>query len=240
MRTSLSHSWHVCRRQCCYGYPQCGVWLSSCLEKNVKILTCGWLGNEQNGRSREWMYMWFFPLALNLGANALNPWITVSTPDYDTTTSPKVWDLMLFYATRPRIGWVVLSSLSGYQAKVGKYGPWTSAGRQAARAEGFLFVIGTYYMRRTAHFAALHGYYLAHHTEFDQGLNIRLMIAGALLYLIFAFYTLAILVWHGLFFDANLQWIEEDLGESQQNPTNGRGFHFDAYTSVPFVLGYVT
>lgn len=79
-------------------------------------------------------------------------------------------------------------------------GPWTSAGRQSAIAEAILQVIGAYYMGRTVHFGAIHGYFLIHHAEFQNGGSLLVMIIGALFFVVLFFYSVGTLFAHGFSF----------------------------------------
>jgi hypothetical protein len=173
--------------------------------KILYVLSCGRFGKKQVGSSQAYKFMWIFPLALNLGANALNAWITVTAKDYYQSTMPRIWDLTLFYCTRPRLGWIPLTMLA-YRGAVctdmenPKDGLWTSAGRQAAIAEAIMGAIGTYYMGRTVHFGAIHDYYPVHHTDFQNGVNLRLMIAGSLVFVVYMFVSVVTLFSHGFSF----------------------------------------
>ncbi len=146
--------------------------------KILWVISCGTFSKEQVGSSHAYKFKWIFPLALNLGATALNAWMTVTVKGYHRSTMPRLWDLMLFYYTRPRIGWVPLALLAFQDAGMEnpRDGPWTSAGQQAAIAESILQVIGVHYMGRTVHFGAIHGYFLVHHAEFHNGSNLLVMI----------------------------------------------------------------
>jgi hypothetical protein len=67
-------------------------------------------------------------------------------------------------------------------------GWWTSSAKQTILTELILQLIGTYYMGRTAHFAASHGYYKPSGLdEFTaaHAYSARMMYTGALVYLIF-------------------------------------------------------
>jgi hypothetical protein len=166
------------------------------------VLSFGRFGKEHIGSSQAYKFMWIFPLALNLGANALNAWMTVTAKGYDQSTMPRIWDLMLFYCTRPRIGWIPLALLAfrGADMENPKDGLWTSAGRQAAIAEAILQIIGVYYMGRTVHFGAIHGYFMVHHTEFQNGANLLVMIIGALFFVVYLPFGAGALFVHGFGF----------------------------------------
>jgi hypothetical protein len=79
-------------------------------------------------------------------------------------------------------------------------GLWTSAGRQAAIAEAILEIIGVYYMGRTVHFGVIHGYFLVHHTEFQNGANVLVMIIGALFFVVYLPFGAGALFVHGFGF----------------------------------------
>ena len=81
-----------------------------------------------------------------------------------------------------------------------KDGLWTSAGRQAAIAEAILQIIGVYYMGRTVHFGAIHGYFMVHHTEFQDGANLLVMIIGALFFVVYLPFGAGALIVHGFGF----------------------------------------
>lgn len=209
--------------------------------KIIWVISCGTFGKEHVGSSQTYKFMWIFPFALNLGANALNAWMTVTAKGYEHSTMPRIWDLMLFYCTRPRIGWIPLAWLASQDADMERDGPWTSAGRQAAIAEAILQVIGVYYMGRTVHFGAIHGYFLVHHAEFKNGANLLEMIIGALLYLVYILYSAGALFVSGFrFFFYLLEPGEEIEGFPRSNEaclvlTGG----FTWICSWLFITGYV-
>ncbi|MCJ1345915.1 hypothetical protein MMC31_004125 [Peltigera leucophlebia] len=152
--------------------------------KVVNYLSCGALGK---AHSQSWKYLWILQVILQLGANALCALMVINSPGYITYKMPAVWDLMLFYTTRPRIAWMVLGALKG----VGRSrsdptaGYWESVGRSSFISEIVLECIGTYYMGRTAHWAHLKRYYILHHLDgYVHRKSILQMIIGALVYLV--------------------------------------------------------
>jgi hypothetical protein len=171
----------------------------------LRFLTCGYWGKKNTKQSQDWKYMWIFTLGLQLGANAINAWITLNAPGYDRANDPKLWDLMLFLTTRPRISWIALVSLSIEGADGTKDGSWTSAGRQAAVAESILQLVGTYYMGRTVHWGSRHGYYSVHHTDFQQGRAVRLMIAGSVVSLAMTCGSVILMILYAVSLHANLR-----------------------------------
>lgn len=149
----------------------------------VNFLTCGLLGNKG---SQSWKYMWILQAGLMLGANALNAWLTVNAEGYDKSQMPAVWDLMLFYSSRPRLNWVFLTILLLMLDHRGE--GWENATRQTLISEAVLQLIGLYYKGRTVHFAASHGYFLVGHLNGNPHQSDFLMMSvPALLYLIYGF-----------------------------------------------------
>jgi hypothetical protein len=150
----------------------------------VKTLTCGILGHEDSG---SWRYLWVLQVGLMLGANALNAWITVAAEGYDHERMPAIWDLMLFYTTRPRLNWIffliVIAVVKGRWRSF-----WIGAAKQTIIAEIFLQLAGLYYAGRTLRFAAERGYYLAGHLDGNPHKpDALLMYAAALLLIIYSF-----------------------------------------------------
>lgn len=92
----------------------------------VEWLTCRLFGKDG---SRSWKYLWPFSVVLHLGANAFVALLTVHAFGYRQDVRPKVWDLMLFFVTRPRIGWIVISF----------FGSWgMGKGRRASRNNPYM------------------------------------------------------------------------------------------------------
>jgi len=143
--------------------------------------------------------MWIVQLGLHFGADLSVAYITSHAAGYDQASRPKTWDLALFFASRPRMAWILLSILGNsaetFKEKgfnnVQETGPidsyWTSAAKQTMIVEAIMQLVGTYYLGRTAHFATSHGYYLLHqHYDSDA----RLMYGGALFSLICTYLSL--------------------------------------------------
>lgn len=152
--------------------------------KVVSYLTCGVLGKPH---SQSWKYLWILQVILQLGANALCALMVIQSPGYNTYRMPAVWDLMLFYTTRPRVAWLVLGALTGVgRSKADPTaGYWESVGRSSLLSEIVLECIGAYYMGRTAHWAHLKRYYILHRLDgYVHRKSILQMIIGALVYLV--------------------------------------------------------
>lgn len=160
--------------------------IAPCLghQKVVNYLTCGVL---RKPHSQSWKYIWILQFILQLGANALCSLMVIQSPGYITYKMPAVWDLMLFYTTRPRIAWLVLGALKdvGRSSSDPTTGYWESVGRSSLLAEIVLECIGAYYMGRTAHWAHLKRYYILHRLDgYVHRKSILQMIIGALVYLV--------------------------------------------------------
>jgi hypothetical protein len=148
--------------------------------KKLSCRTCG----EKN--SSTWTFLWPIQAGLILGGNALCAWINVSAHGFDKARMPRVWDLMLFYCARPRISWFVLLLTKNFARE------WDHAAQQSNLAEMVMQILGSYYMGRTAHFAASHGLYLTHHLDgYQHGTDFHLMAGGALLYLVLLYLSIA-------------------------------------------------
>ena len=219
----------------------------------TKKITFGMFGR---AGSTSWKWMWLLQLGLHFGADLIVALLITRTSGYDHANAPRVWDLALFFTTRPRMAWIFLGFLGttgtggrreavvapthssqpetpsrtalpaaneeGYelthtsarasgslsdlstteadkaqtnlepprskdQACDGPIdGYWTSAAKQTLITEAIMQLVGTYYLGRTAHFAASHGYYLPNRLHNHDA---RLMYAGALLFLVVAYVT---------------------------------------------------
>jgi len=124
----------------------------------IRMLTCGMLGKPD---SKAWGYMWIVNLALQLGANVVVALLIKSTPGYLSTFS--VGELVLFFTTRPRLGWMFLS-LAQFLSNPTVFGTpkqstWWSSALSCSLAEVLQQIIAMYFMGRTAAFAAPRGYY---------------------------------------------------------------------------------
>ena len=81
--------------------------------------------------------------------------------------------------------------LPGRSSVINPFGtfPWFSA---RVRVIGAMTT--PYYYGRTVHFAASHRYYLAGHLHGPHATNARIMYAGALLYLLFLYFSIGLLI----------------------------------------------
>jgi hypothetical protein len=191
----------------------------------VRKISCGLLGKD---KSNSWKWLWVVQLGLHFGADIIAAYITIHAAGWDQERAPKFWDLALFYASRPRLAWLLLGQLGIYKlqkagrpaAHPGKAensvetqetdspdrvvnapteapieGDWTSAAKQTLIAEAIMQVVGTYYLGRTAHYAASHGYYQLHR-NYDA--NAKLMYGGALFTLIITYASL-LGIWGSLY-----------------------------------------
>lgn len=70
----------------------------------INFITCGYFGKP---RGSTWWFMFMVPLGIQLSANAFIAYLYKTTPGYKLEFT--VLDLMLFYTTRPRLGWIVLA-----------------------------------------------------------------------------------------------------------------------------------
>jgi len=170
----------------------------------VHKLTFGFLGTPG---SKAWRYMWLLSVALNLGANAVIARLIQTTPGYLSTFS--VGELMLFFTTRPRLGWLFLgvTHLDTDDARNtrGSYiyeNRWTSSMFANIFAEFVLQLIAMYPMGVAAHFGAQHGYVTVWTAEYARlSTAERLMYGGAMYYLtVGALYLLLCLGLWGYFF----------------------------------------
>jgi hypothetical protein len=156
--------------------------------KVVNKVTFGLFGKELGN---SWMFMFLMPLGVQLGANAFIAFLYQNTPGYEQGFS--ITDLMLFYTTRPRLGWIVLSLVMhwgriggedrDYDDKI-QDGYYEGAAKGAILAEIFLLVISSYYYGRTVHFAATHGYYLIGHLKGPYAHDARIMYVGAISFIV--------------------------------------------------------
>lgn len=161
--------------------------------------------------------MWIVQLGLHFGSDLLNAYLVVKANGYNTVLMPKFWDLALFYTTRPRLAWIVLTAL-------GYWPYWRSLAKQTLIVEGLMQMIGCYYFGRTAQFANKHGFYT--HSHYDH--YAQLMYAGALLTLITTFFAVI-----GLLFSL------ASLSDDEQDPkTDGSCvIFFLAAIVISFGLG---
>ena len=161
----------------------------------IKFLTCSFCGSE--GDNPTWFYMFLFPLATNLGANALIAYLYKTTPGFGETFT--IGDLILFFTTRPRLSWIVLVVFMNLDTLRDKDARYSRSAKSAVAAEVCLQLISSYYMGWTANFAARNGYYSHPERASDDA---RIMYAGALLALVSLIFTIGSLVYI-LFADAD-------------------------------------
>ena len=164
--------------------------------KVIRFLTCSFCGSDDD--SETWFYMFLFPLATNLGANALIAYLYKTTPGFGNTFT--IGDLILFFTTRPRLSWIVLVVFMNLDTVRNKDARYSRSAKSAVAAEVFLQFISSYYMGWTANFAARNGYYSHAERASDDA---RIMYAGALLALISLIFTIGSLIYI-LFADADL------------------------------------
>jgi len=170
----------------------------------VHFLTCGRLGRKD---LRAWRYTWLLQVGLNLAGNFINAHLTVTAPGYDQSRMPRVWDLALFYISRPRLGWLsmwfamIIVRTKGDRARPRADAPFLGATLQTFISEAVLLVLGLYYKGRIVHFAASHGY-LLHGYLLSRGplngnphiLDFYLMTTPALVVLVFGLPSACVLV----------------------------------------------
>ena len=146
-------------------------------------------------------------MGLNLGANAVIALLIQTTPGYLSTFS--VGELMLFFTTRPRLGWLFLgvTHMDNDDARDtrGSYiyeNRWTSSMFANIFAEFVLQLIAMYPMGVAAHFGAQHVYITVWTAEYASlSTAERLMYGGAMYYLtVGALYLLLCLGLWGYFF----------------------------------------
>lgn len=118
-------------------------------QKVVRFMCCGLLGKEN---SKSWVYMWFIQFLLHFGADILNALMAINTKGYNLDKMPSLWELTLFYASRPRLAWMGI-------AIFGIHPRWSSAAKQTLISEAFMQLIGCYYMGWTADFATKNNLY---------------------------------------------------------------------------------
>jgi hypothetical protein len=88
----------------------------------VKKLSFGYLGKRG---SKSWRYSWLWPLALQLGANAIVAAVIKHTAGYHRGFA--ITDLLVFYTARPRLSWITVMMISGWhKPKVVKKGKDTA------------------------------------------------------------------------------------------------------------------
>lgn len=135
------------------------------------------------------MITWVVPLGLQLGANAVVATVYKTAPGYGTGF--QIYDLFLFWTTRPRLSWIVLAALINVGAEGEKNGHWEAAAKSSMIAELILLLMSTYYMGLTANYARMNGFYTIHSIATQSA---KLLYAGALMSMIFVFGTIVYLL----------------------------------------------
>lgn len=150
--------------------------------KVVKRITCGCFGKEDGGET--WWFTFIFPLCLHFGANVLVAFLYRLPPG--SGQGFNIGDLILFYTTRPRFGWIILSVLMlvGKDDSQKIRGYYEAAAKGTQFAEFFLLMVSTYYTGMTAHFASTRGYYISGRLQGPLAYDAHMMYAGALMSLI--------------------------------------------------------
>lgn len=180
-----------------------------------RFVTRGRFGDKD---SKSWMFKWIFQLSINLGADILVAYLTIHQPDYRSDLMPSVWQLGLFYTSRPRMAWLFIGSL-WYLT------PWRNAARQTLISEGIMQGLGTYYIVRA----------LAAPQFFGGPPSARLMSAGALVTIVFTY--LAIL---GLIIALHAMIKSDEKSPSLRKVAFGLGLGLLAFAGRwMFHVGYV-
>ncbi|ORY03755.1 hypothetical protein BCR34DRAFT_617700, partial [Clohesyomyces aquaticus] len=159
--------------------------------KVSSYLTLGKLGTKA---SKSWRVTWVVQLGLALTANAINAIIIRRAPGYDVSKMPSVAALTLFYTVRPRLTWIILGSFGG------STNLYSGAALQTFISEIVLQTLGLVTMGQIIHHAAVKGYYIHGALDnYDQKVDYQMIIAGALVYLIFFLLNaLGFLIWISL------------------------------------------
>ena len=165
-------------------------------QKVVTFLTCQCCDGDDDKTT--WFYMFIFPLGLNLGSNALIAYLYKTTPGFGDTFT--IWELTLFYTTRPWLSWLVLVVFMNIEAFYRKDSRYIKSTKAAVAAEIVLQFMSSYYMGKTANFAAEKGYYI--HLG-NVPWKASMMYSGALLSLISLLFTVISLIYI-LFSDAEV------------------------------------
>ena len=150
----------------------------------VKSVTCQYCGK---ANAIGWMFTWIISVLLHLGANAVLGAIYLREPGYGPTF--RIHDLMLFYTTRPRLAWLILTMCMriGASKSSSDRGWYENTAKQLAIAEVVLNLIACYYVGITAHFGATHGFYQIGNLQGPYRVSAQIFYAGALLFLIGCF-----------------------------------------------------
>lgn len=149
----------------------------------VRYCSCGLCGRSV----KSWKYMWLWNLFTQLAANATVAVLMRRVDGYQTDYA--IWQLMLFYAFRPRLSWFILALFETYSVKIyDDKGYWYASAMSSLVAEFVLQVMAMYTMGTTVHFAAIRSYYVVGskaQAHLPQGA--RVMYVGAMWYLVAGF-----------------------------------------------------
>lgn len=130
---------------------------------------------------------WILPVALQLAANTIIAFLIKHTAGYGDDFS--VAELVFFLIARPRLSWIVFLCIGAIKAPraVGEskpsVPPYASTSMAQGCAEIIMQLISCYYMGRTAHFAASHGYLVPGRLSGPVGHAAQLMYSASLFWL---------------------------------------------------------
>lgn len=143
----------------------------------VKYITCRMCGSRESS-TYWWLLSGAASAALSIGGNALNALLIKNTPGFENIS---VSNLLLLWCARPRLAWTG-ALLAAYGAEKSYY---TSLGASCTIAEGILQTMASFYIGRTAHWAAISGYLKKGHLGDIPGAHYaKIMYVGVLLWLI--------------------------------------------------------
>ena len=152
----------------------------------VKWLTCAMCGSKESSTSWWWL-SGAASAALSIGGNAINANLIKHTLGFHGISTS---DLVLLWCARPRLAWTG-ALLAAVGAENSYY---TSLGASCTIAEGILQTMASFYIGRTAHWAAILGYLRIGHLDGIPGAHdAKMMYAGVLLWLITI--AFALVVW---------------------------------------------
>lgn len=169
-----------------------------------RFLTCGFCTKENL------FVAWLLSVALGLLSNLAVVYLIKLTPGYEFGFN--VWELWLFYSTRPRLGWVVSVTLSGVHSKHNrsqlyeewqKSYYWRSSANAAILAECLWQLLAVYYMVKTMVWGITNSLYDSgvdkYQLDSSTTAAVRVMYIGALLWVIMRipFNVLLIMVYTG-------------------------------------------
>lgn len=156
----------------------------------IKYLTCRMCGSRESSTSW-WLLSGAASAALSITGNAMNAGLIKLTPGFENIS---VSNLVLLWCARPRLAWTG-ALLAAVGAENSYY---TSLGASCTIAEGILQTMASFYIGKTAHWAAISGYLKGGHLDDIPGAHdAKIMYAGVLLWLItiaFAFIVWLILL----------------------------------------------